>query len=635
MPPDRTHATLIHRLSCHYCRRTAEGPHHHGRADDLPELTRVPTAPEYSSAAVPGVLLPVDADDLHAVINEGIQLRVAEGAAALRAVLSSVLHSEAFSPKERADIVESARIQLEEGYGLDWEGFRKVLSERMPGLGPKSMASRCAPLEHEILRWDPIWEGNFDNVGRYSDGTEMLYYLISNWAPPYEDDPDEGLETSSDVSEESQLATQRQLSRLRAAPHQRLLDTVRNACLRRSNNGVEEEEASGRLFQRIVRFVVERVREGENINIFPDREGQGYQYRDSFPFANYSASVVYDPEERYNDRGNVKPSIRLVQYARSDTVCGFTALIALYYFKAVLGEAKFEARRIRSDATAASDVPHAQNSQADGRWRARPYNSSRATTSLNLQNVDVPGSHVETHSSALQVMLSAEFLAMRRVWMLSVGKDSLELSVITPNAASSLPLQEKVITCAEVRVICPVVSGRIASPEWEYVFTFDDLELPALSPIEVDILSVRQSDNPQYSRATIRLDKCFPDHCAFDDKRLLHEDGALILELRVRFRRAMAKDVPWLSSEIQLQPSPPPKPTISASSISSSRNSQGTRIMPMGTLPLSSENTTSEVLTSDAVVIAAPASSEESFAVISNADISSVGSFSVISHVAS
>ena len=243
MPPARTNYSHLHRLSCYDCKdhdsASAKRPNH------LAELVGTPASSEYTSAALPGLLLPIDADALHASIDAGVRSRINEGGSALRAVLLSVIHSSAFSPKERVEIVESAYEQLEDGYGLSWEVFQRVLSEPIPDFGPVLRT----PLEHEILKWDPIWEGCLDTSGGISDGIEMIYFLIANWVPT------SGTKTSP-AEDESNSSSK--------LPRQQLIEAIRNWCLARPNRSTEEEAVTDRLFQRLIRYAAGRDRRQEN-----------------------------------------------------------------------------------------------------------------------------------------------------------------------------------------------------------------------------------------------------------------------------------------------------------------------------------------------------------------------------------
>lgn len=588
---------------------------------ELPELVTSlhSSAIEYPAAS--GLILPVDIDVVTAASAAQLAALRTQGVAALRLVLSGVLHSDAYSPGEREALLEESRVSFERDYKLNQQIWRYAISAPLTGLPLRThglKARRMTPLEYEMLRWDPVWEGAGEG-GRRSNGMEMIYYLMENWTPFSGDDLDSRPERQSGNNPGSPAPYGSQFSERQS--QDQLLELVRNACLlrlekplmSRDDTGVamtySKDEMTEKLFQNVVRYVPYCKTSNENMmaSVATDHHRRSAEANDcaerSDLLSNYNVSVNYErsgqlPSEKRKGK-NALTTKNLLDDSQPSNVW-FDALISIDNFHKTLRRAMSQMQRDAELRTGRNRTQHP--SQRHDHARSHPGTSGESSRHDNY-TVRIYTNHCAGHQMSLPSSgnssphLRVEFLAARRIWVLAIDANSLELSVISsariptcegPGLVSAVEARENddiyadesMVASprlmqsihAEVRVVYPSSIKSTACNtrmdegqgcDREFVFTFPEINGDVFNlPSKSTSLNDNDKDLTSTSYGRSRIDTCFPDTregtgpyvnsggipivkgapTGFYDKRLLHDGGQLLLEMRIRVQSLRPSD---------------------------------------------------------------------------------------------
>lgn len=467
----------------------------------------------------------------------------------LRAAITFAVTSPSHSPAERAAHLHECLDSFTSSCTLGQKDFDRVLSETLPAIG-------MTALEYEIFRWDPIWEEDYGNMelsvthSEIGTGLEAVKFIIDHWIPQ-----------STDHTH-----------------WRKLMDLVRRACLYRTR-GVSDhdilqldEDVANKLLQRISRVVLARLSD-TNDDLGVTSPGDITM---SCSQAEYTISLT-SSQNIVAKKGKSTTLLPISDHLSDGDE--FTALISLPHFDASL-------RDVAIHATSLHHPRRPNNPPTE--HPSRPVTRHRSTSSLPTGNKNHHLSRRQNHktnldrprrsdlqrlrydrhlsserrrvkptsspaqssplvypeapqifeSSCNSAALRVEFIGGARLWALDVGKRTLTLAVIGGLSGRDSRSQQTtssneytLVAYPEIRIV-PLLQTDI-----EPVFTFTPIEIRhAKTHTTSRSISDYFSSMPAFNGR--QHEGLSGSINSFDDHRLLQDDGALLLELRVRLKKA-------------------------------------------------------------------------------------------------
>lgn len=463
----------------------------------------------------------------------------------LRAAITFAVTSPSHSPAERAAHLHECLDSFTSSCTLGQKDFDRILSETLPAIG-------MTALEYEIFRWDPIWEEDYGNMelsvthSEIGTGLEAVKFIIDHWIPQ-----------STDHTH-----------------WRKLMDLVRRACLYRTR-GVSDheilqldEDVANKLLQRISRVVLARLSD-TNDDLVVTSPGDITM---SCSQAEYTISLT--SSQNIVAKKGKSTTLRLISDHLSDGD-EFTALISLPHFDASLRDVAIHAtslhhpRRPNNLPTEHSSIPVTRHRSTSSLLTSNKHHhlSRRQNHKINLdrpRRSDLQRLRYDRHlsserrrvkptsspaqssppvypeaphifeSSFNSAALRVEFIGGARLWALDVGKRTLTLAVIgglsgrdSRNQQTTSSNEYTLVAYPEIRIV-PLLQTNI-----EPVFTFTPIEIRhakahTTSRSISDYFSAMPGGQHEGLSGSIE---------SFDDHRLLQDDGALLLELRVRLKK--------------------------------------------------------------------------------------------------
>lgn len=467
----------------------------------------------------------------------------------LRAAITFAVTSPSHSPAERAAHLNECLDSFTSSCTLGQKEFDRVLSETLPAIG-------MAALEYEIFRWDPIWEEDYGTLelsvthSEIGTGLEAVKFMIDHWIPQ-----------STDHTH-----------------WRKLMDLVRRACLYRTR-GVSDheilqldEDVANKLLQRISRVVLARL-SNTNDDLVVTSPGD---ITISCSQAEYTISLT--SSQNIVAKKGKSTTLRPISGHLSDGD-EFTALISLPHFDASLRDVAIHAASLHHPRRP-NNLPTEHPSSPATRHRSTSsllsdnqnhHLTRRQTHKINLDRLrrnDLQRLRYDHHLSSARLRvkptsspaqisppvypeapqiletsfnsaaLRVEFIGGARLWALDVGKRTMTLAVIggvsgrdSRHEQATSSNEDTLVVYPEIRIV-PLLQTGI-----EHVFTFTPIEIRhAKTHTTSRSISDYVSSTPAFSGR--QHEELLGSINSFDDHRLLQDDGALLLELRVRFKKA-------------------------------------------------------------------------------------------------
>lgn len=467
----------------------------------------------------------------------------------LRAAITFAITSPSHSPAERAAHLHECLDSFTSSCALGQKEFDRVLSETLPAIG-------MTALEYEIFRWDPIWEEEYGTLelsvthSEIGTGLEAIKFIIDHWIPQLTDH----------------------------THWQKLMDVVRRACLYRTR-GVSDpeilqldEDVANKLLQRISRVVLARLSDtNDDIVMFSPGD-----IAMSCSQSEYTISLT--SSQNIATKKGKSTALRPTSDHLSDGD-EFIALISLPHFDASLRDATIHAAKLHHPRRP-NNLPTEHPSRPVARHRSSSsllissrshHISRRQNPKVNLdrpRRSDLQTLRYDSHlfserlwvkpassqaqssplvypeapqifeSSYNSAALRVEFIGGARLWALNVGKRTMTLAMIgglsgrdSRHERFTSSNEDTLVAYPEIRIVPSLQS------DMEPVFTFTPIEIRHVKT-HTTSRSISEYFSPTPAFDDRQHEGLSGSINSFDDHRLLQDDGALLLELRVRLKTA-------------------------------------------------------------------------------------------------